>query len=476
MADLAPIQLTNERYRLDYHLQAPSGWINDPNGFCYFRGYYHMFYQYYPYGAEWGPMHWGHARSKDLINWQTLPIALTPGDEEDRSGCFSGSAIVKDDTLYLIYTGHNCYDDSDPDHYWQNQNLAYSTDGIHFTKYEHNPIIATPPTDNTQEFRDPKVWEHDGAYYVVLGSQTKEHLGRVLLYKSTDLRSWDYLGPLTQSQQAELEGYMWECPDIFRLNGHDILLTSPQGITAQKEQYLNLHQTGYFVGQLDYQTPKLTRGDFHELDAGHDFYAPQTMLAPDGRRIMMGWLAMWESEMPEQADGWAGALTIPRELVWRNNQIYMQPIQEMKQLRQKQLAKQTWNLADTPVICQGQATAEINLTLDLKQFAGQEFTIQFQDDQSTAQVELTYIRSDNKLVLRRSDRSDKRFATIAEQDTLQLQIFVDKSSLEIFINEGATVFTERYYFDGQPTVKLVGDAGQIGGTVHQLANDVVQYH
>ena len=162
------IEVTNERYRLGYHVMAKSGWINDPNGFCYFKGYYHIFYQHHPYSADWGPMHWGHARSKDLVHWEDLPIALTPGSKEDKDGCFSGSAIVKDDTLYLFYTGHHYYGDNDPEHFWQNQNMAYSIDGVNFTKYEHNPVIASEPEDNTHHFRDPKVWEDNGKYYMIL--------------------------------------------------------------------------------------------------------------------------------------------------------------------------------------------------------------------------------------------------------------------------------------------------------------------
>jgi len=162
------IKLTNSGYRLGYHIAAPAGWINDPNGFCFFKGYYHIFYQYHPYSASWGPMHWGHARSQDLIHWENLPTALTPGDPEDKDGCFSGSAIVKDDRLYLIYTGHHYYPgDNDPEHFWQNQNMACSDDGITFTKYKHNPIIALPPKDNTQHFRDPKVWQIGRNYYLL---------------------------------------------------------------------------------------------------------------------------------------------------------------------------------------------------------------------------------------------------------------------------------------------------------------------
>lgn len=141
-------KVTNERFRQWYHIQTPGGWLNDPNGLCFFKGYYHVFYQFHPYSAEWGPMHWGHIRSKDLVHWEQLPIALTPGAPEDSGGCFSGSAVVKDGRLYLFYTGHNYYGDGDLDHFWENQNMAYSDDGLTFHKYAGNPLIKTP-ADNT---------------------------------------------------------------------------------------------------------------------------------------------------------------------------------------------------------------------------------------------------------------------------------------------------------------------------------------
>ena len=179
--------VTNQRYRLNYHLMAKSGWINDPNGLSYFKGYYHIFYQYYPYDSEWGPMHWGHARSKDLVHWETLPVALTPGESED--GCFSGSAIEYDGKLWLIYTGHHYTDPTDQEQFYEDQNLAYSTDGIHFKKYEGNPVLRTP-VGNTKHFRDPKVWQDSDNFYMVLGSQEENGLGRALLYRSKNLIDW----------------------------------------------------------------------------------------------------------------------------------------------------------------------------------------------------------------------------------------------------------------------------------------------
>lgn len=468
-------EITNERYRLGYHVMAKSGWINDPNGFVYFKGYYHIFYQHYPYAAEWGPMHWGHARSKDLIHWETLPIALTPGSKEDKDGCFSGTAIVKDDILYLVYTGHHYYEgDDNPDHFWQNQNLAYSLDGVNFTKYKNNPIIGKPPEDNTHHFRDPKVWEHNSKYYQLLGSQANDGLGRAILYVSENLIEWEYLGEIDHAQNKEKEGFMWECPDLFHLNGEDILLCSPQGISPQQTQFLNLHNTGYFLGDLDYKKAKFNRtSNFIELDKGHDFYAAQTLLAPDGRRILIGWMAMWENEMPEQKDGWSGALTLPRELVLKGDQMYMKPIKELNSLRKDKSENKNFQLDEIYSLSNVTEHSEIELDLSLEN-NGSYFNIYFKDKQNTSFLTLKY--SNNNFILTGIDTSDQRYATSNLTEKVEMRIFIDKSSIEIFINEGEVVFTERYYTEGDPIVQIEGSNDIIvHETVYQLENDAVKY-
>lgn len=469
------INITNDRYRLGYHLMAKSGWINDPNGFVYFKGYYHVFYQHYPYSAEWGPMHWGHARSKDLIHWETLPIALTPGDKEDKDGCFSGTAIVKGDILYLVYTGHHYYEnESNPDYFWQNQNLAYSTDGIHFTKYKNNPIIAKPPEDNTHHFRDPKVWEHNSKYYQLLGSQSNDKLGRAILYVSDNLIEWDYLGEIDHAKSEETEGFMWECPDLFHLNGHDVLLCSPQGIIPQKTQFLNLHNTGYFLGDLDYKKGEFNRNsNFIELDKGHDFYAAQTLLAPDGRRILIGWMAMWENKMPEQQDGWSGALTLPRELVLKDNKMYMKPIKELHSLRKDNGTNKTFQLDGLYSLSNVTEHSEIELDLSLDN-KDCSFNIYFKDKQDVPF--LTVESSQNNFILKGLDANNKRYATINLTERINIRIFIDSSSIELFINEGEVVFTERYYVEGDPIVQIEGNNNINGNvTVYHLENHAVKY-
>lgn len=169
-----------DEYRNHFHLMAPVGWINDPNGFIYFRGEYHLFYQFYPYDSVWGPMHWGHAKSKDLLHWEELPVALAPGESYDKDGCFSGSAIEKDGKLYLMYTGHTVVGEQ----VRQVQCLAVSEDGIVFKKYAQNPIIAEEHIADVaqiDDFRDPKVFQREGHFYSVVAAKTAESRGQILL-------------------------------------------------------------------------------------------------------------------------------------------------------------------------------------------------------------------------------------------------------------------------------------------------------
>src|SRR5690554_4234227 len=167
------IPKVDDTYRLQYHFMPQAYWMNDPNGLVYFQGYYHVFYQYHPYSPNWGPMHWGHARTKDFINWEHCPIALAPSEEYDADGCFSGSAVVENGVLHLFYTGHQVMHGKVS----QVQCKATSTDGIHFIKDPSNPLIRDFPLEATVDFRDPKVWQHNGAWCMVIGSG-KDGIGK----------------------------------------------------------------------------------------------------------------------------------------------------------------------------------------------------------------------------------------------------------------------------------------------------------
>lgn len=321
----------NNEYRLNYHLMGEYGWINDPNGFIYYKDKFHLFYQHYPYQAVWGPMHWGHATSKDLIRWEYQPIALAPDTEFDKDGCFSGTSIEKDGELYLIFTGHS-YINKEQSRYRQTQGIAYSKDGFNFVKYEGNPILdiaQIPQEASKEDFRDPKVLFVEGYYYMLVGSNDTKDNGQVLLYKSKDIFNWEFVNNLVKGN--ENTGINWECPDLFSLQGKDILIVSPQYMQKKGNDFNNLHSSIYIIGKLNLNEGIFDFSKYYPVDYGFDFYAPQTTIDHKGRRIMLAWMDMWESEMPTQIRGdyWAGAMTLPREAILKGNKLFFKPIDEI---------------------------------------------------------------------------------------------------------------------------------------------------
>lgn len=330
------LQEINPLYRHHFHLMGEVGWINDPNGFIYYQGEYHLFFQYYPYDSVWGPMHWGHAKSKDLTRWEALPVALAPSEEYDRGGCFSGSAIEKDGKLYLMYTGHV----EEGDFRREVQCLALSTDGVTFEKYAGNPVISEPHIANVakiEEFRDPKVFKKEETYYCVVAAETFDKRGQILLFKSADLFDWSFVSVLLEGTKKQ--GVMWECPDLFHLDGKDVLIMSPIAYEREEHAYWNLNSTIAFIGEVNWETGKFAVENAHEIDYGLDFYAPQTCLGPNEERIMVAWMQMWKRKMPthERNHGWAGAMTLPRELHVVDNCL----VQSIPETFLKQLELQT---------------------------------------------------------------------------------------------------------------------------------------
>jgi sucrose-6-phosphate hydrolase len=449
-------------YRLAYHIMAPAYWINDPNGLIQFKGEYHAFYQHHPYGPAWGPMYWGHVKSKDLVHWEHLPIALAPGDDYDRDGCYSGSAVDDNGTLTLIYTGNARLGEAKTPRK-QVQCIATSIDGITFTKDPANPVISQPPKDGegTDDFRDPKVWKHGDSWYMMAGTQ-KEKKGKVVIYTSKDLHAWHYLGVAAESDGSL--GYMWECPDLFPLGEQDVLLLSPQGMTPQGDLYQNLYQTGYLVGKFDYATGKFTygaQGSFEELDKGFDFYAAQTFLDDKGRRILIGWMDMWESPMPTQAQGWAGAMTLPRELTLdERGKIIMQPVPELQALRDKQYHFAPYTLTPQQQDAEGLQGDRLEMIVEfsLNDCSASAFGIKVRcsaDGQESTVI--TYgVEQDIVSVARNHSGQGvngirRAHLNSTAKSHVKFHVFIDRSSLEIFVNDGELVFSNRIYPDPAST-------------------------
>ena len=299
-----------------FHVTGETGWINDPNGLIYYKDRYHAFYQHYPYDTKWGPMHWGHVVSDDLTNWTYLPIALKPGDDCDKNGCFSGSAIVHDDKLWLMYTGF--IENQGGESIRQVQCLAESTDGISFKK--HGIVIGEndlPEGYAPCDFRDPKVWCHDGFFWCIVAARKIEGRGRILLYKSKDLFDWEFVGDLFGKDSL---GTMIECPDYNEELGY--LLFCEQFQPNEGKEHLNIHTCRFAVGKIDYSTGRFVEDSRGIVDYGFDMYAPQTFA---GKPVFMGWLNMWDRNVPSAKYGFAGMLTLPRVVSIKDGRLYQEP-------------------------------------------------------------------------------------------------------------------------------------------------------
>ncbi|MCW2258130.1 beta-fructofuranosidase [Providencia alcalifaciens] len=436
-------QSLNKQFYPEYHLATYAGWLNDPNGLIYHDGLYHAFYQHHPFSSDWGPMHWGHATSKDMVNWQHQPIALVPGDEYDRDGCFSGSAISHEGKLYLFYTGHIWLGgEGDDSQIYQAQCLAISEDGINFEK--KGVIIPSPK--GYMHFRDPKVWYQDARWWMVVGARDSLDQGQILLFSSSDLLHWpEEYQVLAKTDDKNV--YMWECPDFFPLGEQFVTLFSPQGKKPQGHQYRNRFQNGYLVGNWSPNQSYEITNQFTEIDFGHDFYAPQTFLAADGRRIAIAWMDMWESNMPSKVDGWAGCFTLPRELTLNDQgKVLVNPIRELTSLRQKAIEiKPTVLVKNQAITLHDDATAcEIELIWDLQQSPAEKFGfaigngVEFFVDGQTQQLTLSRHYSEHVI-------SDYRSTPLPQTRHLKIRAFIDKSSLEVFINDGEQCFTSRIY-------------------------------
>lgn len=426
--------------RLRYHFMPEAGWMNDPNGLIYYQGHYHLFFQHHPYSDKNGPMHWGHARSKDLVHWEHLPIALAPSEPYDLGsvggyGCWSGSAVEKDGCMHLFYTGH--VDGRDPT---EVQCMAVSADGVVFEKDASNPVVPGSPQPECFGFRDPKVWNHGEKWYMVVGSGHRGR-GQALLYKSDDLTNWQYVGIAAQSDGTQ--GDMWECPDLFPLGDKHVLIISPMNVPGVRNLYL--------VGEMDYERGTFIPENSAKLDDGLDFYAAQTFSDGKGRRILIGWMDHWGSTLLTDR-GWNGAMTLPRELkLLDDGTVISQPVEELECLRVEETDASELSLMDgdtrswiRPEAMEWMAEWEISsaganrleVCLDGIADKDKEITISCEWSES-----MLIVRA--RVGEEEKDRSEARLPLMGKQ-RVKLRLYVDNGSFELFINDGRRVITHRY--------------------------------
>jgi beta-fructofuranosidase len=483
-------ELAKDPRRPQFHLLPARNWMNDPNGPIFWKGKYHMFFQYNPHAAVWGDMHWNHAVSPDMIHWRHLGIGLAPtADGPDADGCFTGTAVVNNGVPTLIYTGVKTVppDRAEAEatirdghnNFRETQLYATSTDpNLNTWIKRPTPVIPNPPPGmKVTGFRDPAPWREPslagGQWLMAVGSGTKEHGGCILLYKSADLQTWEFLhvtagGAETGSTTTNPvdSGDMWECPDLFPLGNKHVLIYSTQG-------------------KVFWKTGTLSNTDllFHEEQSGlldyGSFYAPKTQLDKQGNRILWGWIQESRPEAEFSAAGWSGMMSLPRVLSVGSDgrlKITVAPIAE--KLRQHEVklqlkpsktgakdlqSDQTLKGACGEILCQVRQGPE-PFTLDLI-----DNTIHSEAPKDPTTATATQV---SLLSIRQSHANPKELVVdqqrvpinLAGTEPLTLHFYIDGSVIELFVNN-QTTYTKRFYYPG-PTapeiaVNITGNSSDV---------------
>ena len=436
-----------------FHLTPRIGWMNDPNGFSFYQGQYHLFYQYYPYDTEWNSMHWGHAVSHDLLHWTYLPAALAPDAPYDSFGCFSGSAIeLPDGRQLLLYTGVR-KEGGDRGKDLQTQCVAVG-DGLDYSKYAKNPVLDAgdlPEGLSPYDFRDPKIWRRtDGGYRCVVGARRMDRRGVLLLFDSEDGFCWHFVSILAENDGRF--GLMWECPDFFPLDGKDVLFVSPQDMLPEGFEYHNGNGTVCQIGAFDEEEKRFIPEHHQAIDYGIDFYAPQTLLTPDGRRVMIGWMQNWDTckNTGYEDRKWFGQMTLPRELSIRNGRLYQQPIRELALYRSRAVEYRNVSVRDC-VSLSGIEGRSVELDLRIRPEKAEapylKFIMRFaQDDQYHSILSYrpheSLLKIDRKFSGSRRAYIHQRRCQVANHNgEIHLHVILDRFSVEVFINDGEQVMT-----------------------------------
>lgn len=485
-----------ELYRPNFHFTPKKGWMNDPNGMFYYNGYYHLFYQYNPDSNIWGPMHWGHAISTDLISWTEKPIALYP---DEKGYIFSGSAVVdvkntsgfgslKNPPMVAMFTYHDIKKEKAGESNFQSQGIAYSlNEGLTWTKYEANPIIKNP---NIKDFRDPKMtWDAIHQQWVmVLAAGDK-----TMFYGSKNLKDWELLSDFGQSIGAH--GGVWECPDFFpmHVDGYDeykwVLTVSigsagPNGGSA----------TQYFVGDFDgkkftidesfSKDVKKQKGIW--IDYGRDNYAGVTwsnISEVDGRKLFIGWMSNWQYAQKVPTEKWRSSMTIPRELSLikedGNYRVSFQPVRELKNYISKTIKKESLKIVKETVLTDQSLVdlSKVEIRFTLKDLKKDIYTFSL-SNKSDNSIQFGINKKDKYFFIDRSKSGKKAFSDVfankiskapftEDFDKMDIRVIVDKTSIEIFYDNGKTVMTE-IFFPEKPMKYFSVSKAEAGYSIENL--------
>ncbi len=460
-----------------YHLTPRVGWMNDPNGFSFYQGRYHIFYQYHPYDTVWGPMHWGHAVSGDLLHWEYLPAALAPDSPCDKDGCFSGSAAqLPDGRHLLLYTGVRREELPGGEmRDIQTQCVAVG-DGLNYEKPLRAPVLdesCLPEGFSRLDFRDPKLWQDpSGGYGALVACRAEDGSGAVLLFHSDDGFRWAFVTVLDRCKGEY--GKMWECPDFFELDGKYVLMLSPMEMQADDTFHCG-HNVICFVGDYDPVSHRFTRESVQQVDAGIDFYATQSLRSADGRRLMTAWLQTWADICDKPADApWFGQMTFPRELRLKEGRLIQTPAREIEAARGRRVLHEDVRIGqETRLAGIGGRVADLTVQIAPDGEPYRSFTIKLAagDRHYTS---LRYDPRESTLTLDRS-RAGSRHDVVHSRSchvrsaagALKLRILLDRYSAEIFVNDGEQSMTVWLYTPRQEDGILFAADGAARVTAEQ---------
>lgn len=462
------------KYRHRFHIQPPQGWMNDPNGSCYYNGKYHIFFQYSPNSPLGsGGRFWGHYVSDDLAHFTFVDTPIVTDTEWDSDGAYSGTAYTADGVMEIYYTGNVKH----PGNFdYINEGRGHNVirvdfeDGIHPGEKQLLLTNDDYPADLSCHVRDPKVWKKDDAYYMLLGMRSRASKGGLLLMKSADRVRWF---PVREIYPKDNFGFMLECPDYFTADGVQAVAFCPQGMMHRKNRFQNTYESGYCILDSDGNTLQdcndeknsflglektdscildglISIDNFHEWDMGFDFYAPQTFTAPDGRQILIGWAGVPDAEYgndPAIAEGWQHSLTLPREIRYRKGKFYTRPVKELESRRGKKITdfSKKENSATEAISGNG-------FECDLETGAWDvEMSMNAADDGLLFMLnnDVQLLAKDGIVSLIFSGNEGcgrtERHAELMDGRVSNVRAIFDRSLLEIYINDGEVVFTTRYY-------------------------------
>lgn len=442
-------QAATDPKQVRYHLHPSSGLLNDPNGFSYFNGLWHLFYQSFPFGATHGVKSWMHTVSEDLVHWRDLGLAVAPDTEFDSHGAYSGSAKAIGDRLFLMYTGNHRTKDWERIPYqlgaWMNKNGQ--------VEKLTQPLFVNPP-HFTEHFRDPQLLERDGHYYALLGAQkTDGKVGTFDLWESTQLKEgWHEVGEVNVGQ-SDL-GYMVECPNYVDVDGRAVMIFCPQGLDQATASYQNIYPNMYLTADsFDMTAPQLVNPDpqMTNLDEGFDVYATQAFNAPDGTAYAVSWVGLPDTTYPTDENNWANVISQVKELHYKNGHLYQTPVKAMADLRHTHRATM---FTGTPTMIKEDAGQQFELQVTIEQDQKGRLLL-VGDEAQEHGVFLNFDTENGQLVIDRAmagqpvaeDHGTTRTLTIPAHQSLKIDLFVDHSLMEIFVNDGYQVATLRYFAD-----------------------------